>query len=68
MRGAVPDLLVPTSLSDGPPWRNGEHPKAIRRLGWDDPRLVAVGGPVAIETPVISRVAQLLDEARPAEE
>lgn len=61
-------LLVPTELADGAPWREGEHPAFIAGLGWAEPQLFAVGGPVAIETPVISRVASLLEDARPATE
>lgn len=58
-------LLVPTELHDGSPWNDGQHPAFIANFGWDDPRLYAVGGTVAIETPVILRVAALLEGARP---
>ena len=58
-------MLVPTVLRDGSPWGDGQHPAFIQALGWEDPRLYAVGGTVAIETPVITRVAALLEAARP---
>ncbi len=55
-------LLVPTRLSDGTPWGADEHPAFIHGLGWDDPELVAVGGPVAITNAVIDRVSNLLED------
>lgn len=57
-------LLVPTDLrTDSFPWREGEHGAFLGSLGWDEPHLVAVGGPVAIASPVISHVATLLYDA-----
>jgi putative cell wall-binding protein len=57
-------LLVPTGFDPaGSPWQAGQHPAAISSFGWTDPSLVAVGGEVAIQTPVIRHVAKLLEDA-----
>lgn len=57
-------LLVPTGFDPaGSPWQAGQHPAAISSFGWTDPSLVAVGGEVAIQTPVIRHVANLLEDA-----
>lgn len=58
-------LLVPTQLEDASPWGDDEHPSLVASFAWERPRLFAVGGPVAIENPVIRRVATLLEDARP---
>ncbi len=59
-------LLVRTDLDpEASPWLADQHPAFIDAYGWEDPRLVAVGGPVAITNPVISHTANLLEAARP---
>ena len=59
-------LLVPTAYDAAQsPWADDQHPAFITAFGWEEPRLVAVGGPVAIQTPVIGSVADLLEAARP---
>lgn len=58
-------LLVPRTASPAPVWDEGGHRDLVASLGWTEPRLVAVGGPAAIENAVISRMATYLENARP---